>query len=93
MHKCALLTALDPQVPALRAKPGNPGTAAGAASARVGRIGRPGGFTLPPPPAGYGFRHARWRDTLADAADSTACEQVPPPPRPDPRAGSAAPPR
>ena len=30
-----------------------------------------------PAAAGYGFRHARWRDTLSDAADSAACEQVP----------------
>ena len=28
--------------------------------------------------SGYGFRHARWRDTVTDAADRAACEQVPP---------------
>ena len=27
-------------------------------------------------PAGYGFRQARWRDTLINAADAAACEAV-----------------
>jgi hypothetical protein len=66
------------QVPALRAKPGNPGT-------------RPILLALAQPPhphapvdgrrasAGYGFRHARWRDTLRNLYDREVCEQVFPP--------------
>ena len=57
------------QVPARAARPGNPGTicecVAGAARNEIVAA-----F------AGYGFRRARWRDTLADAIDAAACEKV-----------------
>lgn len=37
---------------------------------------RPRHFLMMLAPAGYGFRQARWRDTLINAADAAACEAV-----------------